>query len=155
MPNKLLTLVLPLSDSRLLLGMKKRGFGAGRWNGFGGKVEAGESIEAGAKREIQEEAGIIVHTLHAVGVLLFSFAGQEQTLEVHVFTATTWQGEPQETEEMRPQWFDFDAIPYQEMWLDDKHWLPLVLDGKHIRGIFHFQDQQHLLSYQVEVVPTL
>lgn len=149
MPNKLLTLELPVSDSRLLLGMKKRGFGAGRWNGFGGKVEADESIEAGAKREIQEEAGITVDTLHAVGVLLFSFAGQEQKLEVHVFTATDWQGEPQETEEMRPYWFAYDAIPYQEMWLDDVRWLPLVLQGKKISGTFHFADQNTLLAHEV------
>jgi hypothetical protein len=50
MRNKLLTLVLIRDKCRVLLGMKKRGFGAGRWNGFGGKVEAGETIVQGAIR---------------------------------------------------------------------------------------------------------
>ena len=49
-PNKLYTLVFVADASRILLGMKKRGFGVGRWNGFGGKVDPGESIEAAAKR---------------------------------------------------------------------------------------------------------
>lgn len=49
-PNKLLTLLFVLEPGRVLLGMKKRGFGVGRWNGFGGKVQLGESIEEGAIR---------------------------------------------------------------------------------------------------------
>ncbi len=155
MPNKLLTLVLLLNGKRILLGMKKRGFGEGRWNGFGGKVEPGETIEVAAKREAQEEAGVLVTNLQPVGVLLFTFQGQAQKLEVHVFTTTTWQGEAIETEEMRPQWFAYEKIPYQEMWLDDVHWLPDVLNGKLVRGEFHFQDQLHLLSHNVTMVSHL
>ena len=49
-PNKLLTLLFVVESDRVLLGMKKRGFGAGRWNGFGGKVDKGETIEEAAKR---------------------------------------------------------------------------------------------------------
>jgi hypothetical protein len=37
--KKILTLCVPINDGKVLLGMKKRGFGAGRWNGFGGKME--------------------------------------------------------------------------------------------------------------------
>eukprot|EP00729_Bicosta_minor_P028396 gene28396-12164_t len=59
---KRLTLILlrELETSRILLGMKKRGFGAGKWNGFGGKVEVGETIVEGAVREMQEESGLVV-----------------------------------------------------------------------------------------------
>ena len=53
--KKQLTLVAVLKENNILLGMKKRGFGEGRWNGFGGKVETGETIEEGAKRELKEE----------------------------------------------------------------------------------------------------
>ena len=49
-PNKLLTLLFVLTPGKVLLGMKKRGFGKGRWNGFGGKVQEGETIEDGAIR---------------------------------------------------------------------------------------------------------
>ncbi|KAI5229436.1 7,8-Dihydro-8-Oxoguanine Triphosphatase, partial [Manis pentadactyla] len=47
--SKLYTLVLVLQPQRVLLSMKKRGFGAGRWNGFGGKVQDKETIKEGAK----------------------------------------------------------------------------------------------------------
>ena len=50
-PNKILTLLFVQERGKLLLGMKKRGFGKGRWNGFGGKVQVGEeTIEEGAIR---------------------------------------------------------------------------------------------------------
>ena len=48
--NKLLTLAFVKTPTNILLGYKKRGFGMGRWNGFGGKVEVGETIEGAAKR---------------------------------------------------------------------------------------------------------
>src|SRR3989338_6433965 len=60
MNRKILTLCLVQKDGRVLLGMKKRGFGMGKWNGFGGKVDAGETVEEAAKRELFEEAGISV-----------------------------------------------------------------------------------------------
>ena len=49
-PNQLLTLVLIMKGKQVLLGMKKRGFGKGKWNGFGGKVQDGEEILDAAKR---------------------------------------------------------------------------------------------------------
>jgi 8-oxo-dGTP diphosphatase/2-hydroxy-dATP diphosphatase len=61
---KVLTLVLvvdtchSVSSWRILLGMKKRGFGMGKWNGFGGKVEPAETVEDAALRELEEEAGL-------------------------------------------------------------------------------------------------
>ena len=48
--NKLLTLLFVLKPGKVLLGYKKRGFGADRWNGFGGKVQQGETIEEAAIR---------------------------------------------------------------------------------------------------------
>lgn len=52
MSSKLLTLVLIVQPGRVLLGMKKRGFGAGKWNGFGGKVQPEETIEDAARRQV-------------------------------------------------------------------------------------------------------
>ena len=45
--KKVLTLVYIRDDENILLGLKKRGFGTGKWNGFGGKVQAGETILEG------------------------------------------------------------------------------------------------------------
>lgn len=124
---------------RILLGMKKRGFGAGRWNGFGGKVGEGETIEEAAKREVTEECGLTVDAMQPAGVLEFTFDGKEEdVLAVHVFLVTAWHGEPSESEEMRPEWFAIDAIPYTDMWPDDIFWLPSCLEGKMCNGAFHF-----------------
>ncbi|MCX6719056.1 MAG: NUDIX domain-containing protein [Candidatus Taylorbacteria bacterium] len=71
--KKQMTLCIVYQPSRVLLGMKKMGFGKGRWNGFGGKVEAGETIEDAAKREVLEEAGIKVDHLEKMGVIDFEF----------------------------------------------------------------------------------
>ncbi len=137
--KKILTLVLVEEEGKLLLGMKKRGFGEGRWNGFGGKLELGESIEEAARRELKEEVDIATEKLVQVGMLTFSFASDEELLlEVHVFKAEGFSGVPIETDEMRPEWFLHTDIPYTAMWPDDAFWLPKVLEGKKILGTFHF-----------------
>ena len=153
MKRKLLTLVLAIRGTDILLGMKKRGFGAGRWNGFGGKVEADESIEAAARRETKEECGIDITRMEGVGVHEFEFEKERGTiLEVHVFRADAWHGEPVETEEMRPQWFPIDVIPYTEMWPDDRYWFPLFLAGKKFRTKFLFGDGDAVLEQDIREV---
>ena len=126
-------------SGKILLGMKKRGFGQGRWNGFGGKIQEGEGIEGAAKRELQEEAGVVAEEMREQGLLEFEFQGNPEILEVHIFRVDRFTGEPQETEEMRPQWFPIDTIPYDTMWPDDKHWVPLFLEGKQFQGKFLFE----------------
>src|SRR3989338_7850236 len=136
--KKVLTLCMIQQDGSLLLGMKKRGFGAGRWNGFGGKIQEGENIEAAALRELQEETGVVAEKMAEQGLLEFEFQGNPDILEVHVFRVDRFTGEPQETEEMRPQWFPVEGIPYDTMWPDDKYWVPLFLEGKQFQGKFLF-----------------
>ncbi len=136
--KKLLTLTMIVQDEKILLGMKKRGFGEGRWNGFGGKVGEEETVEAAALREVKEEVGLIPHDMNEVGLLTFSFLQEEKVLEVHVFLATNFAGEPRESEEMRPEWFNVEDIPYQQMWPDDEYWLPLLIAGKKFEGSFLF-----------------
>ncbi len=136
--NKILTLCVIVEPNRILLGMKKRGFGAGKWNGFGGKVAEGESIEDAAKREVTEECGLTVESMSAAGIIEFTFEGQDGILEVHLFRVERWSGDVIESEEMRPQWFAIDEIPYAEMWPDDTFWLPAFLKGKSCNGAFHF-----------------
>ncbi|MFA6042103.1 MAG: 8-oxo-dGTP diphosphatase [Patescibacteria group bacterium] len=152
MTEKHLTLVIVYDDQRILLGMKKRGFGEGRWNGFGGKVHEGETIEAAAKRELEEEAGITSDNLMARGVLRFSFVEKpDETLVVHLFSTTQFSGEATESEEMRPLWFLHAAVPYADMWPDDIFWLPLLLEGKNIHGTFHFKDRDTILKKEIQV----
>lgn len=150
--NKLLTLCFVVQDSKVLLGMKKRGFGAGRWNGFGGKVQEGENIMDAAIRETKEEAGIDVQDLEEAGILEFTFEGSEDILEVHVFKTSEFTGEPTEGEEMKPQWFEIQDIPYVDMWPDDILWLPKVLAGKRIRGKFAFGPGDTIIEQHLEEI---
>jgi 8-oxo-dGTP diphosphatase/2-hydroxy-dATP diphosphatase len=138
-------------NDRVLLGMKKRGFGAGRWNGFGGKVEAGETIENAAKREIQEEAGVTISDIVKTGEIEFEFKGEAQKLEVNIFKAVSYQGEPLETEEMKPQWFKVSEIPFDQMWPDDIYWMPLFLEGKKFKGKFVFEGQSKIVEHKLEI----
>ncbi len=156
--KKLLTLCFPLRDGKILLGMKKRGFGSGWWNGFGGKVEPNETIEQAAVREVHEESGITGGNLQKHGVIEFTFAHDPKILEVHVFKLTDFDGTPIESDEMEPRWFEISEIPYDDMWSDDKYWLPLLLEGKMFRGSFVFDtpsDEHHvaqIVDHKLETV---
>ena len=98
--KKILTLCIVHQHPRILLGLKKRGFGMGRWNGFGGKIHDGETIEKAARRELTEEAGITALDLNKLGVLEFSWEGKPEILEVHIFKVNEFSGVPQESEEI-------------------------------------------------------
>ncbi|XP_041853958.1 7,8-dihydro-8-oxoguanine triphosphatase [Melanotaenia boesemani] len=153
--SKLLTLVLVVQPGRVLLGMKKRGFGAGRWNGFGGKVQPGERIEDAARRELQEESSLTVDALEKIGNIKFEFVGETQLLDVHIFRADAYNGEPTESDEMRPQWFEIDKIPFSQMWPDDVLWFPLMFQKKKFTGYFKFQGHDVILSHTLEEVEKL
>ncbi|XP_055659542.1 oxidized purine nucleoside triphosphate hydrolase isoform X1 [Falco biarmicus] len=150
--TRLFTLVLVVQPPRVLLGMKKRGFGAGLWNGFGGKVQPGESIEEAARRELLEESGLTVDTLQKMGQITFEFVGNPELMDVHIFRADHFHGEPTESDEMRPQWFQLDEVPFKHMWADDIYWFPLVLQKKLFRGYFKFQGQDTILEHTLKEV---
>lgn len=147
----ILTLCLIHKNGKILLGMKKRGFGIGRWNGFGGKLHKGETIEESAIREIKEEVCIEALEISKRGILNFEFENDPLALEVHIYSIDKYTGTPKETEEMRPQWFSVDKIPFLNMWSDDKFWLPLFLEGKKFKGTFLF-DRPSNEEYQSKII---
>ena len=138
--KKVLTLAYLISNEAICLAMKKRGFGAGKWNGFGGKVEEGESIEDSAVREIEEESGVRVkkEELEKVAILEFFFKDGTH-LEVHAFFIREWEGNPEESEEMRPAWFLHHQMPFENMWADDPYWLARTLRGERLKGVVKFK----------------
>ena len=142
---KHVTLLFLLREGEILLAMKKRGFGMGRWNGVGGKIEPGETIEEATARECHEEIGVPPGKLDKKAHLTFTFPNGTAALLAHVYVTREWQGEPVETEEMSPQWFAFDDIPYQDMWQDDEIWLPHVLNGKRLTATFVFDQDERML----------
>ena len=151
---KELTLLFLRRDNEVLLAMKKRGFGEGRWNGVGGKLEQGETVEEALLREAQEEIGVTPTVYEQVADISFDefFKGEPAQMHVHVFSCTKWEGEPQETEEMRPEWFSADSLPYESMWSDDPYWLPLVLEGKKIQARFVLDESDVITDHTIEEV---
>ncbi len=156
--KKILTLCLVYNKTRILLGeIKKEGQLKGRYNGFGGKVEEGETIEEAAVRELKEECGISPLDMEKRGVIIFKFTEDNPfdgnpDMEVHIYSVTEFEGELIETEEMKPQWFTHKEIPYDLMWPDDKIWLPMLLEGKNFEGVFHLADKDTISSYELKEV---
>jgi 8-oxo-dGTP pyrophosphatase MutT (NUDIX family) len=149
------TLCLLIKDKKILLAMKKRGFGKGKWNGVGGKLNDGEGAYDAMVRETLEEIGVRVKSSKKVAELVFynyDGSGRESAnMKVDAYVATSWEGDPVESEEMAPKWFSTSEIPYEEMWADDVYWLPKVLEGKRVRFYALFSGgeniEEHLLEY--------
>lgn len=123
------TLVYLFRNQEILLAMKKRGFGAGKWNGAGGKLKPGETPALAAIRETQEEIGVTPRLGEPHGRIDFTDPdGSKWT--VHVFRTEEFTGQPGESEEMQPRWFSLTDIPYDQCWDDDRYWLPLLITNK-------------------------
>jgi len=149
-PLEQATILFVMCGEQILLIRKKRGLGAGKINGPGGRIEPDETPLQGAIREVQEELCVTPTDVEEVGMLRFQFV-DGYSMSVRVFKAAGYDGEPQETEEAQPLWTRIDAIPYGEMWPDDAHWLPLMLEGARFDGNF-LLDGDTLLDYEVRVI---
>lgn len=148
------TLIFLRRDNEILLAMKKRGFGAGKWNGAGGKIEAGESITQALLRETREEISVTPMNYWQVAELDFIQDAETDNpwhLYIYAYLCDEWQGDPAESEEMRPQWYPLDEIPYDDMWDDDRHWLPQVLAGEKVTGMFTFDADDRMISHNIMV----
>lgn len=125
----------------VLLGLKRRGFGQGKFTGFGGKVDNDESIAAAALRELAEEARIHTTTdaLANIGCIEFRFPMQPAWNQcVWLFLVEHWRGVPTSSTEMAPAWFAFDRLPYERMWDDAVHWLPHALHNRRLTATITF-----------------
>ncbi|KAL4719011.1 hypothetical protein ACJJTC_019471 [Scirpophaga incertulas] len=155
--KKLFTLVFIRNETSILLGLKKRGFGVNKWNGFGGKVEPNEQIIDAAVRELEEECCVIVKPtdLRNIGHLEFTFDGDNTLMEVRVYSTTTFSGVPKETEEMQPKWYPYDQIPFDTMWPDDSYWFPYMLKEKLFYGRFHYLGFDKILNYNIDELQSM
>lgn len=125
----------------VLLGLKKSGFGAGKWVGLGGHIEPGEKPVAAAVREVAEESALVVpaDSLQHRASIEFRFPSRpswDQTAEV--FVTSVYHGELAESEEIAPRWFAEDSLPLPLMWDDARYWLPRVLAGERVDVVITF-----------------
>ena len=120
---------------------------------LGGKLEPGESIEQAVAREVHEESGMKLLSYEKRGIISFEieYAGNSH-LEVHVFYSADFTGEITENDEMEVLCIPKNAIPYDEMWADDRFWLPVLLSGKYFLGTGIFDVDQKLLSFTLDRV---
>jgi 8-oxo-dGTP diphosphatase len=150
-PDQTATLIFVIQPGRILLIRKKRGLGAGKINGPGGRIDPGETPEACAVREAQEELLITPLDVRYTGELFFQFADGFK-LHGYVYCADAFAGTPTATDEADPVWTPLNAIPYHEMWADDRTWLPFMLAGHTFRGHFLFEGDS-MLGYRLECTP--
>lgn len=151
-PTQEATLLFAVRDDGAILFIhKKRGLGAGLYNGPGGRLESGETPLQAAIRETREEVCLDVRSAVRAGTLRFDFADGYR-LTGHVFLSRDWSGEPQATDEADPVWFRPADIPYDQMWKDDALWMPRMLEGRYFDGTFCF-DGQRMRYHRVATSP--
>jgi len=139
-----------LRDSEVLLIRKKKGFGAGKINGVGGRLEPGERPEEAAVREVFEEVGVRVRSLEPAGALEFYSVDSEPDWLVYVFRSRDFEGEPRESDEAAPRWYKLTELPLREMWEDDMVWLRYALSGKRVVGKFWYdREYSRLLRWEL------
>lgn len=137
-------------DGKFLLPLKERKIGAGRRNGVGGKVEPGESFEAAAKREMQEETGAIVEDMKHAGSLLVTTPSF--TAELEIFHVTRFSGEPLEQPGQGMtdfRWYPKEALPFELMWPNDVIWYPMLIAGKQFSGEIELSESGEVIRHTV------
>jgi len=150
---KVYTLGFLFKGNSIILAKKKRKFGAGKWNGYGGGVEEGENMEESLIREIEEECEVKVkiEDCKKLGLANFYFENKfEANQKVYIYRIDKFEGEPKETDEMgKPEEFNTNEIPYNEMIIGDDKFIPFVVENKKFEGNVYFdKDGEELLQYE-------
>lgn len=139
----------------ILLGVKEKGFGSGKYNGVGGRFDPSKdkNIFNTVFREIKEEIGIKALDIKNLAILDFHHPylqnRRRKSWRVYAFLITDWQGRPKKSKEMKPRWFRINKIPFDKMWPDRKFWLPKVLKGEKVKPKFLYKDDNTIESYQI------
>lgn len=146
------TLCYFLNGNKVLMGEKKRGFAKGTVIGIGGKLNENETPEQAFIRETEEEIMVTPVEFKERAIIWFDsfYKDKKVFYPCHVFVVTKWIGEPQETDEIRPVWFDKNNLPFDKMFSDDKLWLERVLNGEQLECKFKFNEDFKLLDFSIE-----
>ena len=135
-----------IKGDEILLKQATRGISKGKWNAPGGRIDAGESPEACAIREVFEETGLKVSDLFLHGELWF-YKGVQKEVNVHsyLFSTKKFSGKLQSSEEGEVKWSKLSDVDFDQLWQDDIVWWQLMLNGKKFDGEFYFDDHNKTL----------
>lgn len=150
--KKKYTLIFIYKDNKILLGLKKRGFAFGKYTLVGGKVEADETIEEGARREAFEESNLDVRDLKKLAVLDFSWVDKKNPdMEVYLFKTNTFSGQLTDNDEISCTWFEINKLPYKKMLDDNQYWFPLVLKDQKFQAQFLFDKHDKVIEHSIKI----
>ncbi len=145
-----------MRGDEVLLGLRKKvsnNLGQDNYAGIGGKVEKDEDLDGCLVREVEEEIGVVVSEYKSVGNVRFiNPHNPKWNMRVEIYVVTEWEGKPIETEVIKPAWFPRASIPYENMFRDNKYWLPTVLEGKSVEGVFLFGEDHEVKEMQISSV---
>ncbi len=139
--------------TEVCLGLKKRGYSEGKYNGFGGKIETGENPQEAAVRELKEESEVKVGVglLNKKGIIKYFEPGENWL--VHIFVCDKWAGKIRESDEMRPFWFDVSNLPLDKMWENDALWIKDILTTEQkIEGTIWHDKNDKVVKKELKLV---
>ncbi len=148
-----------VKGEKVLLGLRKKvslGLGENVVSGIGGKVGdkiefKDESVEEAVIREIQEEIGVVATKFRNVGRVRFIYPDKPKwQQDALVYIVDDWEEEPQESEAMRPEWFEISNLPISRMWEDNSHWVPKILRGEIVNVTFLLNRDSKVIEYVFE-----
>ena len=148
------TLLYIIKDNKILLPEKKRGFGVGKLNGVGGKIENDESIEQAMLRETMEEIGVKPIDFEQRAIIHFDlfYKGEKEKEDTYVFVASNYIGELIETEEMKPKWFELKNLPFEKMFSDDRLWLNSLIEGKKFEANIILDEDFNTTDFNIKYI---
>ncbi len=123
----------------------------GKWNGLGGKFEPGETPEGCARREIEEECGLVARHLHLKGLLTFPLFKDDEDWYVFLFLVTAFSGTLHSCAEGELRWIDNERLLDLNLWEGDKLFIPFLDKPGHLSGLFRYQQgslvEHHIIHY--------
>lgn len=143
-----------VKENTVLLVEKGRNIGVGKLVGVGGRQEDGETLEETARREIEEEIKVRVIKMRKAAEMEFVFPhNPKYGGMVTGYVVEEWEGEPQVTDEAKSvNWYGFEDLPNDRMWHDNTIWVPLILEGKNVKGRFVIGIDDRVTDYSLEEV---
>lgn len=131
---------------------KREDFHAGKWNGLGGKLEAGESPDACVVREVREESGLTIRNPILHGILTFPSFDEVDDWYVFVYVAEEFEGDLIDSPEGNLAWIPHAEVIHLNLWEGDRIFLPWLDQGIFFSGTFHYKDGR-LVDHEVVFHP--